>query len=146
MRGSPGSSLAHRNLGITYQLAGELDAARREYQLALAAAPAEPVVHNNLGVMLLRQGLMADAEQELRKELEINPRYLDAHHNLALVLRARGRPDEAAQQWQASLALNPEDRHAMRALLAHFGPKDPAQAARYRQLLQARGERVDSAR
>ena len=95
VRGSPRSSLARRNLGVTYQLAGDVVAARREYEAALAADPNEPVVHNNLAVILLRQGLMADAERELRKELAINPGYAPARQNLAIVLRALGRPAEA---------------------------------------------------
>jgi tetratricopeptide (TPR) repeat protein len=95
VRGSPRSSLARRNLGVTYQLAGDVVAARREYEAALAADPNEPVVHNNLAVIWLRQGLMADAERELRKELAINPGYAPARQNLAIVLRALGRPAEA---------------------------------------------------
>lgn len=98
VRGSPRSSLAHRNLGVTLQLEGRVDAAQREYEAALALNSSEPVVHNNLGVIFLRKGLMADAERELRKELAVNPRYPPAHQNLALVLRARGRPNEAAQE------------------------------------------------
>lgn len=136
VRGSPQSSLAHRNLGVTLQLAGDVEAARREYQAALAADPSEPVVRNNLAVILLRKGLMAEAEQELRKELAINPRYAPAHRNLALVLHALGRVDEAAKEWEASLALDGRDVEAMRALLGYYGPRDAAKAARFQQLLE----------
>ena len=39
VRGSPHSALAHRNLGVTYHLAGQTAAARREYQAAAAEDP-----------------------------------------------------------------------------------------------------------
>jgi tetratricopeptide (TPR) repeat protein len=97
VRGSPHSALAHRNLGVTYQLAGDPARARREYEAALGEDAAEPVVHNNLAVLYMATGQLAAAERELRQELAINPDYPQAHENLALVLRALGRAGEANQ-------------------------------------------------
>jgi tetratricopeptide (TPR) repeat protein len=98
VRGSPRSSLAHRNLGVTLHLAGEIDAARREYHAALAEDAGETIAHNNLAVILMSEGRLAQAEQHLRAELAINPRYAIAHRNLGLVLRALGRMDEASRE------------------------------------------------
>ncbi len=100
VRGSPHSALAHRNLGVAYQIAGDDDSARRSYEWALAQDAGEPVVHNNLAVILMAKGQLAEAERELRQELAINPRYADAHNNLARVLEALGRTDEAAGHWE----------------------------------------------
>ncbi len=98
VRGSPHSALAHRNLGVTYHLAGQTAAARREYQAAAAEDPREPVVHNNVAVLLMAEGRLPEAERELRVELAINPDYAPGHDNLARVLAALGRAEEAAKE------------------------------------------------
>ncbi|MES1209938.1 MAG: hypothetical protein ABUS79_28715, partial [Pseudomonadota bacterium] len=113
VRQSPHSSLAHRNLGVTYQLSGHVDDARREYQAALAEDAGEPVAHNNLGVLFMAERRLPEAELELREELRLNPTYVPAHRNLAKVLRALGRDDEARLHWQATLKGNPGDADAL---------------------------------
>ena len=107
VRGSPHSSLAHRNLGVAYHVAGDVARARAQYDAALAEDAGEPVAHNNLAVILMAQGDLAEAERHLRQELSINPAYAPAHHNLALVLRARGRPTEADVAEAKARALTP---------------------------------------
>jgi tetratricopeptide (TPR) repeat protein len=89
--GSPHSALAHRNLGVALQVAGQLDPARRAYEQALALDPEQPVVHNNLAVMLMAQGRLAEAERHLHIELAVNPDYVPAQTNLARVRQALGR-------------------------------------------------------
>ena len=108
VRGSPRSSLAHKNLGVTLHLAGDIDAARREYEAALAEDAAEAIAHNNLGVILMSQGRLPEAEVHLRAEIAVNPRYASAHENLSLVLRAMGRPDEAMAELRESQRLAAE--------------------------------------
>ena len=98
VRGSPRLALAHRNLGVTYHLAGETALARQEYEAAAAADPGEPIVHNNVAVLLMAEGRLPEAEQALRAELAVNPRYAAAHDNLARVLEALGRGEEAARE------------------------------------------------
>ncbi|MBC8133517.1 MAG: tetratricopeptide repeat protein [Deltaproteobacteria bacterium] len=137
VRQSPHSSLAHRNLGITYQIAGDTVRARREYEAALTQDAAEPIVHNNLGVIFMATGNLTDAERELRQELSFNPRYAQAHHNLALVLTATNRLDEAVKHWEHSLSLNPTDTEALRALITYYDSRAPSRAAHFRALLQA---------
>lgn len=87
--GSPHSALALRNLGVAYQLAGNIEAARRAYTRALAADPAEPLVHNNLAVLFMAEGKLDDAERELRAELARDPGTREAQDNLARIERAR---------------------------------------------------------
>jgi protein O-mannosyl-transferase len=105
VRGSPHAALAHRNLGVTYHLAGETAGARQEYQAAIAADAGEPIVHNNLAVLLMAEGRLPEAEQQLRAELAINPNYAAAHDNLARVLGALGRADEASQEQAIAVQL-----------------------------------------
>jgi hypothetical protein len=138
VRGSPHSSLAHRNLGVTYHVAGDRAAARREYDLALAQDRSEPVAHNNLGVLLMSEGRLAEAEQQLRQELAINARYVPAIRNLALVLQALGRREEAAQQWESLVRIDGKNHEALRELSAYYRPRDAAKAEKYLSELPAR--------
>ena len=136
---SPHSSLAHRNLGVAYHVAGNVDLARHEYEAALVEDAAEPVAHNNLGVLLMANGQLAEAERELRQELAINPNYAPAHHNLAQVLTAAGRRDEAIDHWGTALALNRDDTAAMQALLAYYATRNPTKAATLLNSLEGHG-------
>ncbi len=90
VRASPRSSLAHKNLGVAYHEAGNIELARREYRSALEHDPHEPVAHNNLGVILMAEGRLAEAERELTLELDLHPHSREARRNLALVRGARG--------------------------------------------------------
>jgi hypothetical protein len=108
VRGSPHAALAHRNLGVTYHLAGQTTLARQEYQAAIAEDAGEPIVHNNLAVLLMAEGRLPEAEQLLRAELAINPRYAIAHNNLARVLGGLGRGAEAAREEAIAIELEGE--------------------------------------
>jgi tetratricopeptide (TPR) repeat protein len=111
VRGSPHSSLAHRNLGVTYHLAGDVEGARRAYEAALNQDPNEPIVHNNLGVIYMAERQLQAAERELRAEILINPDYAIAHRNLALVLHALGREGEARLESHQAAALGRAATH-----------------------------------
>ncbi len=106
VRGAPHSSLAHRNLGVSLHMAGDLEAARRAYQAALAEDPHETIAHNNLGVIYMSEHQLVAAERELRAEIVINPDYAIAHRNLAMVLHALGRDGEARLERQQAAALS----------------------------------------
>jgi Tfp pilus assembly protein PilF len=145
VRGSPHSALAHRNLGVAYQISRRDVLARREYEAALSCDAAEPIVHNNLAVLLMAEGQLPEAEQQLRQELLVNPRYAGAHANLARVLGAIGRADEAATEWHLVLDLDAGEVEALRALRDYYAPRDAAQAARFGTMLESRGSTSNQA-
>jgi tetratricopeptide (TPR) repeat protein len=137
VRGSPHSSLAHKNLGLTFHAVGKIEKAEREYRTALQLDPSEPMAHNNLGTIWGARKQLAVAEREFRAEIAVNPTYAPAHHNLAALLHATHRDDEAVTHWQASLDTNHRDSTATRALYAYYASRGDSRAAQYKQLLEA---------
>lgn len=88
---------------------GELDLARRRFEIAATLAPDLAWIHNNLAVTLRRQGELDAAEGELHRVLRLDPRYASAHANLALLLEQRGRADEARRHRELASRLRELD-------------------------------------
>jgi tetratricopeptide (TPR) repeat protein len=107
-KASPHSSLAHRNLGAMYYLAGEPDRAEPEYRKALELNPMEPMAHNNLGLLYTSRGNFEEAQEEYKKELEINPSYDDAYFNLGVLYYKMGELEMAEKLWRRTVELNPD--------------------------------------
>jgi protein O-mannosyl-transferase len=137
VRGSPHSSLAHRNLGVAYHVRGDERRAWAAYQQALAQDRSEPVANNNMAVILMGQGRLPEAVELLHRELLIDPDYVPAERNLAISLRGMNRPDEAAQHWQRVLSLGSIDREAMRELAGYYQTRDPGKAEHLQRMLQS---------
>jgi len=74
---------------------GDLDAARREMNAALALPVHSESVLFNAGVLAEAQGDLAGAESAFREALEINPRLAEAAGNLSAIMIRRGQPAEA---------------------------------------------------
>ncbi|MGH7330423.1 MAG: tetratricopeptide repeat protein, partial [Polyangiaceae bacterium] len=52
----PENALGHTNLACIYVAEGEMEAARRHFEIALGLDPASPMAHEGLAVVLRRQG------------------------------------------------------------------------------------------
>lgn len=108
VRKSPDSSVAHYNLGISYDDKGMFDEAIKEYQMTVRLSPWHPRVHNNLGLIYLKRGQLNEAIKEFQTSLIIHPRYPIAHHNLGSLYVKQGRFDEAIKEYQTALRLRPD--------------------------------------
>jgi tetratricopeptide (TPR) repeat protein/tRNA A-37 threonylcarbamoyl transferase component Bud32 len=134
---------AQRQMADLYQLLGQPERARENYQRAIAAHESAlqrkqqspdlrelAVAHNNLANLLARQGEAAGAEQAYQQSIDLWKRLISsdannvdsrrglaaAQNNLALSLAARGRLDEAQELERGALAA--------RELLAEQRPQD----------------------
>ncbi|MEW5944667.1 MAG: tetratricopeptide repeat protein [bacterium] len=124
---SPRSGIAHNNLGLAYLNAGELDAAKAEFERAARLASETPIredryqvflrARTNLGIVYARQGRHGDAYREFTNVLAAAPGYPNARLNLAALLFERGDFSRAADALEKVLALEPENLSA-RILLA----------------------------
>jgi Tfp pilus assembly protein PilF len=96
--------------------AGDLAAAERDLEAAIAADPALADAHHNLGVVYVKEERWPEAEASYRKALELQPDSWLTRENLSRLLVALGRTDEAVAEAQRVVAA--ADTASGRLLLA----------------------------
>jgi len=102
------------NLANEYRARGELDAAIRNYRIALETDPASVSTRINLGNALRAKGDLSAAVEMYRSALERDPRSANAHNSLGTALRALGQSDAAIRNYREAIELDP------RFALAHY--------------------------
>lgn len=85
-------SIAHQSLGALYAEQGRIDAALREFELALALRPDDAAAHTNLAILLAQQQRTAEALAQLDAALELRPRFEAALALREELLRAPAQP------------------------------------------------------
>jgi len=124
-----GNYLINTNLGAAYQSKGDLDAAIKEYQMALNAKPNFMDAHNNMGVAFAAKGDLNAAIKEYQVALRLSPNDLDAHTNLGNALAGEGMMDAALQEYQVAVRISPNNKDGHNHLgiaLASKGDLDAA--------------------
>jgi predicted negative regulator of RcsB-dependent stress response/predicted membrane-bound dolichyl-phosphate-mannose-protein mannosyltransferase len=117
-----GNRDAHRQLGIVYLKASELDDARREF--ALAGEPLndkqltridlgdKPGPYLNLGALFYDKGMLDEAIAFFERAVSLDPKDSDAHTNLGGVYLSKNRIDRAVEEFEAALKINPKNAEA----------------------------------
>ncbi len=121
---NPADFEAHYNLAAMLQAKDKLDAAIREYELAVHLRPEDAVANNALGAALVGAGHPEQGVEYLRAALKARPDYFDAHYNLGLALAAQNDFEGASRQFRLALKLQPEDANVeanLGAALAEMG-------------------------
>jgi Tfp pilus assembly protein PilF len=91
----PSNVLALSNLGALDLLRGDLNAARRRFDAAVAADPTSSTAQAGLGVVASKTGDDATAVAAWTRAVELDATNFDALYNLGTTLAARGKLDEA---------------------------------------------------
>ena len=86
---------------------GQLDAAVKCYEQALAIKPDFADVHNNLGNTLMNLGRLDAAVKCCQKALAIKPDFSGAHYNLGITFQKLRQLDKALASHESAIALNP---------------------------------------
>ena len=102
--------------GVRSLQAGDLDAARADFEKVVRLAPNAPEGHNSLGWVLMSTGKIDDAITQFRTALRLNADFLQAHINLAHALSAKGDNDAAVKEARVAVKLAPRDAEAHRSL------------------------------
>jgi tetratricopeptide (TPR) repeat protein len=102
----------HEKLGFLYQLAGEKDAAVREYGLALTADSHDSVAAGNLALLDAGERQYAAAVDLWERAFGEDPVQLKAGINLAIVECGLGKKEAALGTLDRILAFSPDDGQA----------------------------------
>lgn len=126
------AALAHLR-GEAALASGRTDAARREFERALARAPEFVPSRLELGRLLARLGQYTEATRHFRRLVEVEPSNLDFQLSLALALRFAGARDELLAALEAatdSLPNSIELHHLLAQELVSCAESPPRDAER----------------
>ncbi|MGD8264624.1 MAG: tetratricopeptide repeat protein [Desulfobacterales bacterium] len=109
VQSSPDSLIAHGGLGRAYQDQGKLDAAIKEFEIALELNPKHAKTFYNLGVAYHQKGDLEKAVENFSRSVALDPNTINAHYNLGTIYHKQGRVDLAIQHYVKVTELDPED-------------------------------------
>lgn len=111
---------------------GDLEAARREFERAIAENPRLTVAYLGAGDIYRKQGDYAAAEQRYGKAAELEPRNFDAQYLHGLSLHMLNRLGEAVRAYLRALTARPDDFSAnMNLATAYLQLQEPRQGLPY---------------
>ncbi|MCA9728425.1 MAG: tetratricopeptide repeat protein, partial [Candidatus Eisenbacteria bacterium] len=122
------NSDAHSDLGFTYQIDGDRESARREYERALELDPENYEARNNLAGLYAEAGRLPEAVLQLRAVLQAYPRDAKALANLGRIYLQLGRPYDAGSCFDRLRLLSSAGEGAGLAATAEAGLGDAAEA------------------
>ncbi len=96
------------NLANEYRSRGDMDAAIRNYRIALETDPDSVGTLVNLGNSLRSKGDLDAAIDVYQSALEREPRNANAHNSLGTVLRLKGDVDDAILRYRYAITLDPD--------------------------------------
>ena len=127
---APGLAKVRNDYGLALAETGALEAARAEYEKALALPVGEKApIFNNLGLIFYQTGRIDLAEDIFRQAIASQPTFAKAYTNLGIIRIDRGDATEAVRLLRTALALAPESAEAHNALARAYyesGQTDPA--------------------
>jgi tetratricopeptide (TPR) repeat protein len=129
LEADPASSIAHNNLGVLAEEAGDRVSALAHYQQALSIAPEDPAVARNVGSTLVELGRYADARPLLDRAVATGDPL--AYYYRGVLHERTGEPSAARDDYGAAVQLLPTFAEGQRALgLLHLQLGDRKAAAR----------------
>jgi Tfp pilus assembly protein PilF len=110
LKQDPANARAHEGMGHLEQREGNLDAARKSYELAVKLGSQSYLAHYYLAELTMTQGggeLDKQVEESLRAAIRLNPRFAPAYGLLAEALAMQRENDEARQINVKAIELDP---------------------------------------
>lgn len=112
---SPGSPIAHMNLGSAYHTDGQLDRAEMEFRKTLELNPNQAMGYSNLADIAIQRNRLQEAMHYVQKALAADPLYAEGHYNLGKIHYLQNNLRES------ELALTETIRLKKDHFAAHFG-------------------------
>lgn len=136
---------AHIRRAAKAQVEGYYEAARQEYQRAIAADPSNPEAQQGLAAMLLELDDLEGARRHFQKALDLGASNgAQVHFNLGALEILAGRLEAGLVHYRQALDIDPEltaVRFALAKAMADAGRYEEAVAA-YREILQVEPDSV----
>jgi tetratricopeptide (TPR) repeat protein len=117
-----GNREAHKQLGIVYLKAGELEDAKKEFalygqplndkQLAQIELGDKAGAYVNLGATFFDKGMVDEATALFERAVAVEPKDSDAHNNLGGAYLTKNRIDRAIEEFEAAIKINPASAEA----------------------------------
>ena len=104
----PNEPLLYNISGVCYKAIGQLDAAVKSFEKALAIKPDYTEVNYNLGLTFQELGQLDAAVKCYEDALVVNPEHAEAHNNLGVTLKELGQLDDAIKSYEKALAIKPD--------------------------------------
>ncbi|PYI77465.1 MAG: hypothetical protein DMF04_06220 [Verrucomicrobia bacterium] len=116
----PSGARQHYEYGQLLQQDGQLDAAAKEYKVALGFDPKHAGAHHALALLRQSQSKFDAAAEQYAAALPLDPKNADLRYDYAYTLERLGRSDDAARQIASALEINPKFPPALyrRALMS----------------------------
>jgi tetratricopeptide (TPR) repeat protein len=102
----PTSSIAHYNLGRTFEREENSGQAIEHYRQAITINPTYSKAHFNLARLLALKGFESEAMQHYRRVLEIRPDHADAHNDLGLLFEMKNDVAAAMSEFKKAIELD----------------------------------------
>jgi tetratricopeptide (TPR) repeat protein len=99
----------HLQQAVALISSGNLEAAEKEAQKALATPSAAAPAYTILGTIRLQQGRLDESSQYLRKAMQLNPNLLGARLTLGQVYALQGKTSPARQTFLEAMKLDPQN-------------------------------------
>ncbi len=128
--------LAHNNLGVALNAAGEKEKAAFHYSEAIRINPRYSNSHYNYANYLAAQGRTDEAIAHYTEAIRLEPDYFNAHNNLGLARASRREFKEAAFHYLEAMRIGPDTagvHYNLAVVLANQGDRREAE----RQLREA---------
>jgi protein O-mannosyl-transferase len=145
LRVAPQTSIAHYNLGRSYESKGDLAQARESYLQALAINPTHTDARYNLARLLAKSGNQSEAIAHYREVLKFKPNDAEARNNLGLLLARKGEIEASLKEFQKAIESDPNYPQAffnMGRVLAHQGDLGNAKL-KYQEALKLSPEQAE---
>ena len=97
---------AYNNLGIIYQMLGDVDRAFGLYQKSTEINPRYEKGYNNLGTLLLLRDRYEEAQEAFQKALMINANHIQSHIHLGILFKKKGQWEKAIESYQKALSID----------------------------------------
>jgi predicted TPR repeat methyltransferase len=104
----PNVPLLYNIGGACYKALGQLEAAVKRFEQALAIQPDYADARYNLGNSLKELGQLEAAVKSYEQALAVKPDYAEAHSNLGLIHHELGQLEAAVKRYEQALAIKPD--------------------------------------